>query len=387
LSQTILYVDDDRANLKVLAAMCADEFEVVTAPGGTEALEILRGREIAVLLVDQRMPHMTGVELLEVAAREAPDAVRILITAYADLSAAIDAINRGQVGRYLRKPWEPDDLKATLREALDTYALKRRLREQERRLIETERVYGLGVIAGGLAHELRTPLTVVSGALDMALKDARDLAQRLEVTVGPGTPETSLAHELVEWMTSARNSAGRLGEIVAGVDLGQRRTKGRRQADLAEVVRLTAAGAQGELRRHGSLVLDLQTVPPVAGSTTALGQVTLNLLANAIEAISGSRCDHHVVTVRLGQEGGRVRLDVEDSGPGMEPQVLDRIFDPFFTTKEEGGTGLGLAISKRIVEEIGGTISVDSVLGRGTCFTVRLPVAPPDGGQAPPAAG
>jgi signal transduction histidine kinase len=382
VSQAILYVDDDRANLKVLAAMCAGEFEVVTVSGGAEALEILRQREIAVLLVDQRMPHMTGVELLEVASREAPDAIRILITAYADLSAAIDAINRGQVRRYLRKPWEPDDLKATLREALDTYQMRRRLREQERRLVETERVYSLGVIAASLAHEMRTPLTVVTGAVDMALKDARDLSGRLAATLGPGTPEACLAEEIVEWMTSARSSAGRLGEIVAGVDLGQRHAQGRRSADLAEVVRLTAAGAQGEVRRRGSLTLDLLPVPPVEGSPTALGQVTLNLLVNAIEALPEGSVARNAVTIRLRPEPGQVRLDVEDTGTGIPPEVLPRIFDPFYTTKEDGGTGLGLAISKRIVEEIGGTISVESAPGRGTRFTVRLPLAQSDATDA-----
>ncbi len=377
MSDTILYVDDDRANLKVLAAICADEFQILTASSGAEALALLRQREIAVLLVDQRMPHMTGVELLELAAREAPDTLRILITAYADLSAAIDAINRGQVRRYIRKPWEPDDLKASLREALDTYRTRRRVQGLERRLVETERVYALGVVAASLAHELRTPLTVLSGSLDMGLADARALASRLLDEHGPEAAEVTQATELVEWLTSARGSAGRIADIVAGVELGQRQQRGHKSSDLAEVVRLTVAGVRGALKRRGTLRLELAPVPEVAGSPTALGQVALNLIVNAIEALPDGRdtFDSNVVTVRLNAEGAHVVLEVEDTGPGIPAHVLDRIFDPFFTTKDEGGTGLGLAISRRIVEELGGTIAVESQPACGTRFRVRLPRA------------
>jgi two-component system sensor histidine kinase HydH len=377
MSDRILYVDDDQANLKVLVAACAEEFVVVTAASGAEALEILRREEVAVLLVDQRMPHMTGVELLEIAAREYPETIRILITAYADLSAAVDAINRGRVRRYIRKPWDPDELRATLREALDTYGLKRRVEELERRLMQTERIYALGVVAASLAHELRTPLTVLVGSLDMIRADLPGLVAHIAATRGAGSAEHARLTDLAELLESARGAAERIAEIVAGIDLGQRRAQSTKTADLCEVVRVTLACLRSALRRRATLRLDLSPVPRVAGSPAALSQVTLNLVVNALEALPADGGNQgHTITVQLRQEDNLVRLDVDDTGPGMPREVLSHVFEPFFTTKEDGGTGLGLAVSRRIIEELRGTITVSSEIGRGTRFTVRLPVAP-----------
>ena len=122
---TILYVDDDTANLLVLKATCQGEFDVITAASGPEGLAILKEREVAVLLVDQRMPGMSGVEVLEIAQELYPETIRILITAYSDLSDAISAINRGKIRRYIRKPWDPGELKAVLRDSVETFQIRR----------------------------------------------------------------------------------------------------------------------------------------------------------------------------------------------------------------------------------------------------------------------
>ena len=119
----ILFVDDDEGNLVVCEAHCSPEFEVLTAQSAEDALVLLSKEEVGVVVADQRMPGVSGVELLERVRDEYPDAVRILITAYSDLSSAIGAINRGQVRRYLRKPWQPEELIAVLRDAIDVYEM------------------------------------------------------------------------------------------------------------------------------------------------------------------------------------------------------------------------------------------------------------------------
>src|SRR6266545_784103 len=116
MSSYVLFVDDEPENLVVFESACAERFNVLTAPSGRQALELLRTHEVAVLLADQRMPHMTGLELLELARAEFPQTVRMLVTAYADLKTAIEAINRGRVRRYLCKPWDDEELCATLTE-------------------------------------------------------------------------------------------------------------------------------------------------------------------------------------------------------------------------------------------------------------------------------
>ena len=167
MPDTILYVDDDEANARVFAATLTGEFHVLTAAGGPEALDLLKREEIAVLIADQRMPRMTGVELLEIAARDHADTVRILVTAYSDLDAAVGAINRGQVSRYIRKPWTPGELRAVIGEALELRRMRSQLRVLEAQLRETERVYAVGVVAASVAHELRNPLMIAQGMIDL----------------------------------------------------------------------------------------------------------------------------------------------------------------------------------------------------------------------------
>jgi signal transduction histidine kinase len=178
------------------------------------------------------------------------------------------------------------------------------------------------------------------------------------------------------FLRDAQTAVERMTEIIAGMNASQRRVSATTTDDLAQVVRLSIACLHGTLRRRGALSVNLEIVPPVKGSPTALSQVLLNLLVNALEALPEGGDRRSAVTVRLHRDGEAAVVEVEDTGPGIAPQVLERVFDPFFTTKEDGGTGLGLAISKRIVDEIGGSIRVTSHPGAGSRFTVRLPLAP-----------
>jgi two-component system sensor histidine kinase/response regulator len=375
MERTILYVDDDTANLTVLQAACADEFAVVTAESAEVALEIMRQHEIAVLLVDQRMPGMTGVELFEATREHYPDAVRILITAYSDLTDAINAINRGQVRGYLRKPWEPEQLKATLREALEVYETRRKVRELERRLLETERVYSLGVVAASVAHELRNPLTALLTTLDLADMRLKSMIDGLSSGRQIGPDEVDSVKKVVEQISRARQAVDQITEITSGIELSHRRRDEERTTDMKEVANLTLRCVRAELLKRAQIQVEIEPGPPVLGSPNKLGQVVMNLLINALQALPDRPRGQNVVSLRLRPAGDFVRLEVEDNGSGIPQDVLGKIFDPFFTTKAHGGTGLGLAISKQIIEEVRGRISVESEVGRGTRFSVELPVA------------
>jgi two-component system sensor histidine kinase/response regulator len=375
MERTILYVDDDTANLTVLQAACADEFAVVTAESAEAALEIMRQHEIAVLLVDQRMPGMTGVELFEATREHYPDAVRILITAYSDLTDAINAINRGQVRGYLRKPWEPEQLKATLRDALEVYETRRKVRELERRLLETERVYSLGVVAASVAHELRNPLTALLTTLDLADMRLKAIIDGLGSGRSIAPDEVDSVKKVVEQISRARQAVDQITEITSGIELSHRRRDEERTTDMKEVANLTLRCVRAELLKRAQIQVAIEPSPPVLGSPNRLGQVVMNLLINALQALPDRPRGQNVVSLRLRPAGDFVRLEVEDNGSGIPQDVLGKIFDPFFTTKTHGGTGLGLAISKQIIEEVRGRISVDSEVGRGTRFSVDLPVA------------
>jgi len=143
------------------------------------------------------------------------------------------------------------------------------------------------------------------------------------------------------------------------------------KSEIEAALRLT----RNELRHRARLEVELGELPPVASAGHRLGQVFLNLLTNAAQAIPEGQGDAHVISVHAGTDArGWARVEVRDTGAGMAPGVLKRIFEPFFTTKAQGvGTGLGLAIVHSIVSSAGGRVEVESQLGRGTTFRVLLP--------------
>ena len=364
----ILYVDDDQANLTVFEALCGPEFEIATARDGAAALELLETADVAVLMTDQRMPGMSGAELAAIVRRRFPDTVRYLVTAYSDVDGAVDAINEGHVRRYIRKPWDAHELRALLREGVELYETVRKVRRLERRMREVERIYSLGVVAASVAHELRNPMAVLVGSLELAVMELRDLVRN----------KPALAQELESISNLVKNAstgAARATEVLEGIELSSRRQLVSKSCHLAEVIKVTIRMAVGQLKARGSIVTELEDVPMVRGSTTKLGQVVLNLIVNAIQAFPADRRSDNLITLRVKPDGNHVILEVEDNGQGIPEDIQQHVFDPFFTTKSDGGTGLGLAISKQIIEEIGGTMDLDSRLGGGTRFTVRIPVA------------
>ncbi len=371
MSVKVLFVDDDEANLVVCEAACGDDFEVLTASSAEAALAHLRREEVGVIVADQRMPGTSGVELLERVRVDYPDTVRLLITAYTDVQAAVAAINRGRVRRYLRKPWEPEELRAELTDALDVYAMSRKLSALEVRLRETERVYALGVVAASIAHELKNPMQWVNHSLSFAQRELRRVAEQASAS---GVKH--LLEEVEASLTDTRTGVDRVLDIVRGIEMPTKSDAGElRPTDLAEVLRLSLRLVSGELMRCASLELDVTCAPKVRASSTKLGQVVLNLIVNAMQAVATRPRAQNVISVRLRTEDAWSVLEVADNGAGIPDEDLTRIFDPFFTSKAGVGTGLGLAISRRIVEEIGGSLVAgrDERLG-GATFVVRLPL-------------
>jgi C4-dicarboxylate-specific signal transduction histidine kinase len=376
MSAKVLFVDDEEGNLLVSEAVCGDDFDVLTARSGAVALELMRAYEVGVIVSDQRMPEMSGVELLEKVQAEFPDTVRLLVTAYSDIGAAIDAINRGRVRRYLKKPWEPEELKAELADALERYQTRRRLRELERRLIQTERVYALGIVAAGIGHELRNPISWITTNLQHSLAELGELSEALKANDAPLAG--AKVDEIRAALQDASMGAERVAEIVYAIQLSMVRPAGESEiVDLEEVVHLSLRLVEGELRRACKLDLQVSGSPRVRGSRTQLSQIVVNLLINGIHAVAKLVPGEATIAVRIGTDGKLASLEVADNGSGVPDADRERIFDPFFTTKPGVGTGLGLAISRKIAAELGGALEVerDGRLG-GAVFRLTLPAQP-----------
>jgi len=371
----VLFVDDERPNLEVFAAMCGDDFPVLTAASAAEALELMRVHEVGVVLSDQRMPDTTGVQFLEQVRAEFPDAVRMLVTGYADLGATIDAINRGHVRRYIRKPWDPEELKGYLAEAMALYQTQREVHAVERRLLETERVYGLGVIASSLAAELREPAAAVSRGIEAA----RDLLRVGLDSTPPGSgnePRVLRARmaEADENLVNAVAAADAMMGLVRGIEVPTH-SREENVVDLRNLVRLTLRILRTELRDVGEVKLDVGPVPDVRGSSVKLGQIVVNLLVNAVRALADKPRRERFISVRLASDKGAVTLEVEDNRDVPVSQDLSVSFDPFAKRERFVGTALGLAISKRIAEEVGGRIEAESRLPNRTLFRFTVPLS------------
>jgi two-component system NtrC family sensor kinase len=373
MSPKVLFVDDDKSNLLVCEAVCGDEFPVLTAQGGAEALEIMQRHEVGVVVSDQRMPLMSGVELLERIRKAYPDVVRLLVTAYADVQAAIDAINHGQVRRYLRKPWEPEELKAEIRDALERFSTRQRLAELERRFVQTERVYALGIVAAGIGHELRNPISWISSNTEHALEELKEIEEELARLGHDGL--RGKVEEVRAALLDASSGAERVTEIVSGIQSSLAGPAGDdERVDVEEVVRLALRMVEAQLNRTARIELDVRGPSSVTGSRTRVSQIAVNLLVNAGHAVAGLPSDRARIAVRIWSREGWAFLEVADAGSGVPEEQRERIFDPFFTTKPGVGTGLGLAISRKIAVEMGGVLSVgsDERLG-GALFRLRLP--------------
>jgi len=374
----VLFVDDERPNLAVFTAMCGEDFPVLTAPSAGAAIELMRQHEVGVVLSDQRMPDVTGVQFLEQVRAEFPDTVRMLVTAYADLSATIDAINKGHVRRYIRKPWDAEELKAHLAEAMARYQTQREMHAVERRLLETERVYGLGVIASSLAAELREPAATVA----REISSARDLLRVGLDSTPPGTDTEARAlrarmAQADEALVDAVGAVDAMMGLVRGIELP---THAREEnvVDLRNLVRLTLRILRSELREVGEVKIELTSVPDVRGSSVKLGQVVVNLLVNAVRAVADKARRDRFISVRLASEGSSVQLEVEDNRDEPVSSDLAASFDPLSKRERFVGTALGLAISKRIAEELSGRIDAETRASGRTLFRLTVPVFAPD---------
>ena len=368
----ILYVDDEQQNLVAFRYAMEGYFTVITANSGQEALQILGREEIAVLLADQRMPNMTGVEVCRRAREVRPTAIRMIMTAYADLHAAIDAINQGHVSRYLVKPWRNEDIIEVLRTAIDLVHIQRTVQNMELRLLRGGQAAAATTIYEELVHELSNPL----GALEINASLVSDLLTSAlqDETVSERTRESlSTAREA---HTDSLAAIEQLKGLVARVRHGRRPVapQKRGRCDVGRVVDATVRIVRAEIEKTGRLGVVLESSPIAAIEASVMGQVVLNLLLNAAQAVRPESKADNLISVRVNERDGQARISISDNGPGIPAEHLERIFDPFFTTKETG-TGLGLAICRELISQANGTIAVESSQGQGATFLIALPLA------------
>jgi signal transduction histidine kinase len=260
-------------------------------------------------------------------------------------------------------------------------------------LVQSEKLAGLGQMVAGVAHEMNNPLAFVGNNLAVAQRDLAALGEvvqtyrEADAVIREHRPELmqriAAADERIdihytltslgELMVRSREGIARIRQIVRDLcDFARLDTGDLEDADINDGIRSTLNIVAGAAKNKGvAIETELGALPRVTCYPAKINQVVMNLLTNAIDACSAGG----KIVVRTEALQGRVRLTVSDTGIGINPEFRERVFDPFFTTKPPGkGTGLGLSISYGIVQTHGGEIDFSSSPGKGTVFTVNLPV-------------
>ena len=379
----ILVVDDERENLLALRRVFRKDYELHMAESGSEALNVLGEVQVSCVISDQRMPEMTGVELLTHVRARKPDVVRMILTGYTDVEDIISSINDGHIYRFITKPWNKDDLEVTIRRALDHYeqtlrvqALLRELEQKNRELLELDRMKSEFMTIA--SHELRTPLVKISGYTDLLERgtggELAPMGQKFLKVIREGTDR------LVQ-VTNHIMDATRLERPTVELELAT--------VNLAALLeRIRAEMDPFAAQRRQTLRLEVpEPLPTLQGAEPELYKAIINVVMNAIRFTP----DEGSIVVSARPLDGGAEVAVTDTGIGIEPAHHQRIFDKFFAIKNSdyhfsgtfeflsGGMGLGLAIARKLIEAHRGRIQVESELNRGSTFRIWLPAAGPAG--------
>lgn len=325
------------------------------------------------VLSDYSMPTFSGSAALEVLKRRGLDVPFIIVSGTVTEDLAVQAMKAGAHDYVLKDRLRR--LNPVLARELREATLRAEQRKLREKLLLADRMASLGALVAGVAHEINNPLTVIVANLDVVSRNVEALLREVAAT---SEPLRRRGAETLDELRDAREAAARVAGIVAGLKTLTRADDIERTAvDVQRVIDFASKVAWNEIRHRARLVKVFGPVAPVLGNEGRLGQVILNLLVNAAQAIAEGHAEHNEICVTTRMRGdGRVEVSVRDTGPGIADDVLPRIFDPFFTSKPIGlGSGLGLAICDGIVRAHEGEIEVESVAGRGTEFRVLLPAA------------
>jgi signal transduction histidine kinase len=260
----------------------------------------------------------------------------------------------------------------------------RKMAEIEREVLQgklalASRLAAMGTLVAGVAHEINNPLAADVACAGLALEEARDLRRRLQD--GSGVDMAALlprVNAIVEALEDATGGSQKVALIVKDLAAFANPDPKRTRVLLVDVAATATRWMPLTLGQSVDIRVEDHGAPPVLASAGQIEQVVVNLLTNAAKATPpGRRGD---IVIKIGPGGdGKARLDVIDKGMGIDPKIQERIFEPFFTTRRVGlgrGAGLGLAICHAIVTDHGGTLTVESELGRGSTFRLELPAVP-----------
>jgi len=376
----ILIVDDEPRALELLTRTLRKTARIESAESGEQALELLANQGFDLVISDQRMPGLSGVDLLSSIAESSESTGRILLTGYADLEATVAAINRGRVHAYLHKPCAPSDLLMVVENVLARVRLVREnarlvsvvceqnaqleerleeLRESRDRVVASERMAAVGQGIAMVVHDLRAPLAMIQAAGD---EIQREVCQdKLEEI-------TALGSQIQEEAARTLRMCEELLELTRMAD----GTGSAEQCSLDDEVSGTVERLRSEANEASvSLECRLESGARVSLDCERWSRMIENIVRNAFEALP----EGGTVSIETARTDDRAVMTISDDGPGVSTELVDSLFEPFATAGKTAGTGLGLAIARKVATDHCGTLVLDRTVTNGACFRVEVPLA------------
>ncbi len=350
----ILYVDDEGNNLTAFQASFRRDYEIYTATSVAEGMNILTEHEVHVIVADQRMPRATGVEFFNIIRKAYPDPVRILLTGFTDIEAIIDAINRGEIFRYLKKPWDELEIRTAIQNAYEVYRTRKEL---STKIAELEKANDeLNRFVYSTSHDLRSPLASIMGVLNLAkmeksVEDPNGYMGMIETCVNR---MDIFIHKIIEYYKSIR-----VENVYENIDFRKL------MHECIEMCKM----------QNPKVVFDVKINQTVSfnGDEFRLSVIMNNLISNAVKYQKPEE-DHPTVKMNVNVYEHQAEIDIVDNGVGILSDHLKNIFNMFFRSSNNvTGLGIGLYIVKEALTRIGGNISVESEKGIGTRFVVIVP--------------
>jgi two-component system sensor histidine kinase/response regulator len=367
MKHSILCVDDELDNVDALERIFRRKYRVLKATSGDEGLAILKNEpNVSLIISDQRMPKMTGVEFLKKSLRTHPEAIRILLTGYTDIESVVNAINAGEVYRYLTKPWDPIDLSNTVDKAIEKFELRQELVEKNRALetaldelksLDQAKTQFMVLIN----HELKTPLTTLLSFLEL-LGESRlsEEQKKYHLRIDQSAQRLKTIIDEVLELVSAETGQTKihpvkldLASLLANVQsLWSQRCKER---DLEWSVQLSHHKVKGDKRIVESVLSRL------ADNATKFANED-----STIEILAAQDKDHE----------NEVRISIRNQGKVLSPKTIEKILKPFTLDEDmlhhSKGLGMGLSLCQALLKTHGRTLEIESSKG-SVEISFRLP--------------
>ena len=371
----ILVIDDEIGPRESLRMLLKPDYNVQTADCVEAGLKLLKEKQPDTIVMDIRMPGMTGIEGLRKIREIDPHLSVIMLTGFGALETAKEAVRLG-ANDYISKPFDAGEMREVIGRNVERTRVQRareiaeaEIKELNARLLkqlaQKERLASLGQASAEFVHDLGNPLTIVWGYVQL-------LAKKLERSEGGATTDKSTSIKELDIIEQNVRLCREL--LTMWQSYGSVEASPPKPVSVSGILREVIKGASAMAAQNGleieANICDDECL--LMGDAVQINRAIQNVLINAIQASSEKKGP---VTVECTPKDFYVDIRVEDKGSGIDPAQMSKIFDPYFTTKQsKSGTGLGLYITKKVIEDHSGSIKVDSTPGAGTVFTIRLPL-------------